>query len=210
MKRIAVDYPILVRDEVAKKLVVVAEKLPGNLLLQVDSGYRSIETQKIVWQFRYDENRRKFTDLPEDKIYEITRKLVFDPASGTPPHSTGGAIDVCLKYLNGGEVNLAAPFTKYYAEPQLISDKITKEAQELRLLLNKLMLEQGFAPNPREHWHFSYGDKDWANHYMKPQIYNAINVKDVTLFPLYERIWYRAVRKLWRTLNQYLRFQTNY
>lgn len=156
-KRISVNYPLLCRDEVARRIAKVADSMPDSLKLQIDSAYRTRKTQVYIW-----EKRNK------DGV-----NIVFDPSSGMPPHCTGSALDVSLVDEGGKEINLSAPLKNYYEEPMLISGKISKYAQEVRILLNKIMLQNGFAPNPREYWHFSYGDGAWADYYKKNIVWGS-------------------------------------
>ena len=80
-KRIAVDYPLLVRDEVARKVAKVAEQLPKKYQLQIDSAYRDRDVQKM--------------------IYAKKPQITYNPDNGIPPHSTGGAVDVLLLNADG-------------------------------------------------------------------------------------------------------------
>ena len=136
--------------------------------------------------------------------------LVYNPGKGIPPHSTGGAIDVSLLDKDGKEINLSEPFKKFYAEPQLVSDKISRKAQELRHLLNKAMLNEGFAPNPKEYWHFSYGDEMWANYYSNQVYFREIQVPSSYYFPIPKRIYLKILRRMWKLLNSIMRIQQNY
>lgn len=194
VKRISVEYPLYCRDEVAKMLANAAETLPFGLHLQVDSAYRTRKTQEILWEARK-------TVMPG---------LVSNPAEGIPPHCTGGAVDVSLVDEKGEEINLSEPFSKYYDEPQLVSEKISSKAQELRLLLNKIMLDQGFAPNPKEYWHFSYGEKSWAEFFKHELKYSEVEIPKGYYYLIYIRIYYKLLRRLWKLINKLFAIQTNY
>lgn len=179
--RIEIDHPILVRDTVAKRLAVAAENLPAGLTLQVDSGYRSKKTQESLWESRS----------------KLMGKLIKNPSMGSSSHITGGAVDVSIQNYSGKEINLSEPYADYYTYPKLISSKISKRAQKYRLILNKTMLKAGFAPNLKEYWHFSYGDKNWASNFRQKQIYKNIRSVDssyyyckafVILLKIYKRV----------------------
>jgi len=200
VKRIGTDYPILIRKDVAKILSKVSDKLPRNIFLQVDSGHRSREIQEKLWKIR------KKQENSNSKV----KGLVFNPFKGTPPHSTGGAVDVTLTDSKGREINLSEPFNKYYIEPRPKSRKVSKKAQELRMILRKLMLNEGFAPNPREYWHFSYGDIAWAKYYKRKKLYNEIKVPKIMYYPIHKRIIYRLFRIAFRIINNLLKIDTNY
>jgi len=209
-KRITIDYPILVRNSVAEKLARVANKLPKEYMLQIDSGLRDIKTQKALWDNRYKEFKKKNPSLPEQQIYKMTSSIVGDPDKTTSTHVTGGAVDIALTNAKGTEINLSEPFQKYYEEPQLKSEKISQQAQKLRMLLNKLMLEEEFAPNPNEYWHFSYGDRNWAKYYNKQTLYESIEVPEKYKYLFLKKIIIRVQRKIRQGLIALFNIKTNY
>lgn len=200
-KRIETNIPILVRETVARMLYLASKKLPKNMYLQIDGGYRSPKVQEILWT-----NRVK--QLGVDKA----KSLVSNPYNQkTPPgHTTGAAVDVSLLDSNFKEINLSAPFEKYYDEQELYSKKITKEAQKLRLLLYKIMLSVGFAPCDNEYWHFSYGDDRWARYYNKKPLYNQIKNPELYYYPFIARYFYKFKRKIYKITNHLFKLKTNY
>lgn len=193
VKRIAVDYPMLCRDSVAKKLALVADSLPSPYILQIDSAYRTKETEQILFANRKD----------------VIPGLVNNPQTGVSSHNTGGAVDLALADCTGREINLSEPFNKYYIEPKLLSNKITSEAQNLRNMLNKVMLEAGFAPHPNEYWHFSYGDKRWADFSKNTVLYDEVDLNSNLYFSLWKSFFYRGLKILYRIKNKLLKVETN-
>lgn len=202
-----VEYPILLRRTIIKKLIAVTKNLPNKYKLQIDSGYRSLETQQNIWNSRYKYFKLKNPSKSPAEIKSMTNKLIFNPKLGTPPHSTGAAVDISLLDENLQEINLSAPLPYFFNEPQLKSDKISRKSQKLRNLIRKLMLEQGFAPHPQEYWHFSFGDKIWANYYQKkslfkkpiePKDYRYSNVK-IRFLEMYKKIILFYIRRIKKT-----------
>lgn len=198
-KRIETNMPILVRQSVASMLVKAINLLPKDISLQIDGGYRSPSVQRFLWEYR-----TKQLGIDKAKI------LVGNPDKGVPGHTTGGAIDVSLLDLNLGEINLSAPFEKYYDEQRLYSKKISREAQKMRLILNKAMLNVGFAPHDNEYWHFSYGDERWARYYNKKLIYTQIKNPEKYYYPLLQRYYYKTLRRIYKIINNLLNLRTNY
>lgn len=202
LARIEIDHPVLVRKAVLDKLSRVVMRLPKGIYLQIDSGYRGRKAEESVWDYRLKQNKGD---------YRKTEKLVSNPNKRASSHASGGSVDISLVDKNGKEINLSEPFDKYYCEPQLMSKKISKKAQELRLLLNKFMFEQGFAPNKREYWHFTYGSESWAKFYKKKQLYKEIGfIPSRLLYPLWKRIAFRLIRRIWRLLRYIFRIKTSY
>lgn len=202
LKRIEINHPMLVRESVAKKLANVAKNLPNDLQLQIDSGYRSRSSQESIWQTRFGQFGHN---------YKNTRNLVFDPEKGIPPHTTGGAVDVSLiERSTHSEINLSEPFSKFYTEPQLRSNKISERAQELRLLLNKLMLKEKFAPNKTEYWHFSYGDEMWANFYHLDTMYDEVKSEKAERFSHLNVVLFKILKRGYRLKNRLFGVETNF
>lgn len=198
-KRIETNMPILVREKVALMLSTVARHLSNNIFLQIDGGYRSPKVQSFLWK-----NRINQLGIKKAKM------LVGNPNNGVPGHTTGGAVDISLLDNNFKEINLSAPFEKYYDEQKLYSKKITKEAQHLRLLLYNAMLSAEFAPHDNEYWHFSYGDERWAKYYNKKPIYTQIKSPEKYYYPFLIRYWYKLIRRLYKLINRLFKLKTNY
>ena len=84
-----------------------------------------------------------------------------------PPHSTGGALDVCLSDKDGNFVEMGSMVDQMdeTSKPYFYAKKKNEEAiiwNSRRNLLREIMIKFGFAQHPNEWWHFSYGDQLWA------------------------------------------------
>ena len=84
-----------------------------------------------------------------------------------PPHSTGGALDVCLSDKEGNLVEMGSKVDQMdeTSNPNFYENRNNEEAiiwSSRRNLLREVMHKYGFAQHPNEWWHFSYGDQLWA------------------------------------------------
>jgi len=84
-----------------------------------------------------------------------------------PPHSTGGALDVCLSDKDGNIVDMGSMVDQMdeTSNPNFYANIKNEEAiiwNSRRNLLREIMTKFGFAQHPNEWWHFSYGDQLWA------------------------------------------------
>ena len=84
-----------------------------------------------------------------------------------PPHSTGGALDVCLSDKDGNLVKMGSMVDQMdeTSTPDFYANMKNEEAiiwNSRRNLLKETMTKFGFAQHPNEWWHFSYGDQLWA------------------------------------------------
>ena len=124
--------------------------------------------------------RRTRPELTEEHLWTEVEKYwakgtisgEIDPAS-PPPHSTGAAVDLTIRVIASGQQlymgsvfddlsQLAHPdfFEVLLSQERAVASN--EEAGKNRRLLYWVMFEEGFANNPTEWWHFSWGDQMWA------------------------------------------------
>jgi len=150
----------------AKKRLHKAAKLLGefdeSLCLEIVYGHRSIKVQEKL----YEEFKNKLSGTYSGKqlIAETHRKIALPSVAG---HPTGGAIDIHIT-RNGTPINMGTKIWEFKKDSFTFSPFIDTEAWSNRQLLRTIMLQVGFAPFDGEWWHFSYGDKEWAKYYHKP------------------------------------------
>ena len=92
---------------------------------------------------------------------------IRDSSRCPPPHSTGGALDVCLSDKEGNIVEMGSTVDQMdeTSNPDFYAKVKNEEAiiwNSRRNLLREIMTKFGFAQHPNEWWHFSYGDQLWA------------------------------------------------
>lgn len=117
--------------------------------------------------------RKNRPEIPECELMNEVERYWSPPSEGEAspsPHSTGGATDLTLRYVDtqqplymGGifddlTENAHSDWFERF-EPNAMSDL---EAQANRRLLYWIMDQMGFANNPTEWWHYSFGDQMWA------------------------------------------------
>lgn len=170
----AIDQ-LLLRKSVAEKLVEINETLKKTgIELYLFDGWRPQAIQRHfhgVWFPQWLRENRP--DIPEANIMEEVERYWSAPSEGEAspsPHATGGATDLTLRYIETGQPlymggifddlteNAHSDWFERF-EPVSMSDI---EARKNRRLLFGVMHEAGFAHNPTEWWHFSYGDQLWA------------------------------------------------
>jgi D-alanyl-D-alanine dipeptidase len=165
------------RKTVAEKLKCANEllRLEG-LEIMVWDAYRSIESQKGIWDYYLRQAARRLPRASEEERKRYALNLVsdptgFDPANAAtwPIHSCGGAVDVGLRDLKTGEFpDISAGFDEKGRIPRsdalerrLLAHEIAEDDPRLirRRLLHAAMAHEGFINYPFEYWHFDYGDQ---------------------------------------------------
>ena len=151
--------PFLVRETVARRLEMAQAHLPNEYQLELKEGWRPVQVQAQLWQ---DTLRYVMASMPSLQAAEIrTEAARFTaPPDESPPHSTGGAVDVVLLHNRapadvGWEFNRPGPGSAS-------AYKVSAPARQNRIILCTALDSAGFINYPAEWWHWSYGDRYWA------------------------------------------------
>lgn len=180
-EKLLVFQNFMVRDSVFQKLSKIQkqlQKMNKNFSLLLKCGYRSMETQTIMFVQQINILSKTYFENPID-LYEQVHKFVAVPnVSG---HPTGGAVDiVIINKITKKQINFGSEYLDFNnPNIEVFSKNISPTAKNNRMLLRNLMIKNNFAPFDGEWWHFSYGDKEWAFYYQKKfAIYTQLlNVK---------------------------------
>lgn len=90
----------------------------------------------------------------------------FEGVRITPPHSTGGAVDIEIIDAAGRPLDFGMELRDWNIVPSELCETGFDDLPDMVVANRKLLLEtmaaEGFVNYPREWWHFSYGDQYWA------------------------------------------------
>jgi D-alanyl-D-alanine dipeptidase len=143
---------VWVRPRVLERLHAVRAALPDGYGLAIHDGWRSPATVRALYEHYYG---------PGSTLEPGFLAEPDDPRI-TPPHVTGGAVDLTLSW-QGTALSLGTAFDDFSSRAHLRAlEGEPGTSRELRRLLTHAMVTAGFAPNPFEWWHFSFGDQAWA------------------------------------------------
>ena len=167
------------REEVVYRLVRANNYLISkySFSLLIYDSWRPLEVQEFMFKRAFllecekldiDASLKNMKSYPS--ILKKVEKFWAYPSSDSrcpPPHSTGGALDVCLSDKEGNLVEMGSKVDQMdeSSNPVFYANKKNEEAiiwDSRRNLLREIMNKFGFAQHPNEWWHFSYGDQLWA------------------------------------------------
>ena len=167
------------REEVVNRLVKVHDYLilKSSFNLLIYDSWRPLEVQEFMFKraillecekLDIDISFENIKSYPS--ILKKVEKFWAYPSHDTrcpPPHSTGGALDVCLSDKDGNLVEMGSMVDQMdeTSNPYFYANIKNEEAiiwNSRRNLLREIMTKFGFAQHPNEWWHFSYGDQLWA------------------------------------------------
>ena len=167
------------REAVVNRLVKVNDYLisKSSFNLLIYDSWRPLEVQEFMFKRAFlleceksdiDISFENMKSYPS--ILKKVEKFWAYPSYDTmcpPPHSTGGALDVCLSDKDGNLVEMGSMVDQMdeTSNPFFYANIKNEEAiiwNSRRNLLREIMTKFGFAQHPNEWWHFSYGDQLWA------------------------------------------------
>lgn len=165
------------RQPVLERLRAAAAALPDDVRLVLVEGYRPPALQREYFEEYADELRTTRPGLTPDEVHRLASRYISPPE--VAPHCAGAAVDVTLFGADGVELDLGTPVNAtpeesdgriYTAHPDVVG-----EPRRLRDLLGKVLTDAGFVNYPTEWWHWSYGDRYWAQATGAPEaLFDAI------------------------------------
>jgi D-alanyl-D-alanine dipeptidase len=165
----------LLRKSVAQKLLNAQSLLPNGLRLKLIDGYRPLSAQREIFTEYFNAYKQKHKGCTDEEAEKDTEMWVTNPKKVTPPHSTGGAMDITIIDASNKELEMGSPINA--ADGRLAktdSSLISQVERKNRNLLISTMQTAGFTNYPMEWWHWSYGEWMWAMTEGKEAIYDSV------------------------------------
>lgn len=163
---LAKDSKVLLRKEVAEKLLNIESKLKG-FRLKIWDGFRSHNTQENIYIKYRQEVKTNHPDWNDEEIKVEVGKFV-SPAyqkDRIPPHLSGGSVDLTLVDQNWKELDMWTEFDSFTPEASTFFYEIYNDKPTItnnRRILRNAMIEEWFSLDEDEWWHFDYGNQIWA------------------------------------------------
>ena len=135
--------------------------------LKVFDAYRPACAVKhfVFWGIEDQDIRMKPYFYPDLEKQELFAKGYIAKLSS---HSRGSAIDLTLLDMKTGkELDMGSPFDLFSEASHPDYKGITDEQYENRMLLQNVMVRNGFQPIDCEWWHFSLKDEPYPDTYFE-------------------------------------------
>jgi len=159
------EYRYMVREAIYEKIGRISKILDKeDKKLIIRSVWRSFAHQKLLRDRRVKIIKKKYPDKSLNEIKEIVSYFIAPEEKSM--HSTGGAVDALIYDLkkdcvmdfgNNDGLKLELNKTCYPFHPD-----ITPQVRKNRKLLIGLFDKEDFVVDPKEYWHFDYGNVIWA------------------------------------------------
>ena len=156
----------LLTREAARALKAVSnEVFVQGYRLKIFDAYRPACAVKqfVLWGIEDTDVRMKPYFYPELEKQELFAKGYIAKLSS---HSRGSAIDLTLLDMKTGkELDMGSPFDLFSEESHPDYRGITEEQYGNRMLLQRVMVRNGFRPIDCEWWHFSLVNEPYPDTY---------------------------------------------
>ena len=133
--------------------------------LKVFDAYRPVSAVKhfVLWGIEDLDLRMKLFFYPELEKQELFIKGYIASQSS---HSRGSTVDLTLLDMRTGkEVDMGSPFDMFSEISHPDYKGVTEEQYDNRMLLQDVMVRNGFEPIDCEWWHFTLKDEPYPDTY---------------------------------------------
>lgn len=156
----------LLTKEAARALKTVSnEMIVQGYRLKIFDAYRPATAVKhfVLWGLEDQDIRMKPYFYPDLEKTELFSKGYVAKQSS---HSRGSTVDLTLLDMRTGkEVDMGSPFDLFGELSHPDCRDVTDEQFENRMILQKVMVRNGFKPIDCEWWHFTLEDEPYPDTY---------------------------------------------
>jgi D-alanyl-D-alanine dipeptidase len=156
----------LLTKEAARALKTVSnEMMVQGYRLKIFDAYRPATAVKhfVLWGLEDQDIRMKPYFYPDLEKTELFSKGYVAKQSS---HSRGSTVDLTLLDMRTGkEVDMGSPFDLFGELSHPDCRDVTDEQYENRMILQKVMVRNGFKPIDCEWWHFTLEDEPYPDTY---------------------------------------------
>lgn len=152
-------------SETAKALQAVQKELAEKkLTLIIYDAYRPQKAvnQIMAWAKDLSDTLNKDTYYPNVKKSDLIKLNYIMEKSA---HSRGSSVDVSIVDENGKELDMGTPFDYFGSRSWPSSRLVTPKQKENRMMLQFVMVKNGFTPYKEEWWHFTLQNEPFPDTY---------------------------------------------
>ena len=156
----------ILTKEAARSLKSAAAELNvQGYRMKVFDAYRPARAVKsfVLWGIEDQDIRMKSYFYPDLEKQELFARGYIASRSS---HSRGSTVDLTLLNMNTGkELDMGSPFDLFSPISHPDCREITEEQFENRMILQKVMIRNGFVSIDCEWWHFTLEDEPYPDTY---------------------------------------------
>lgn len=156
---------LITSTKTAKALKKIQDKLlKRGLSLKIFDAYRpqTAVNHFLKWAKTANDTLMKKHYYPKYNKRNLFKLGYISTKSG---HSRGSSVDLTIVDKNGKELDMGSPYDFFGDISGTYSKKITQKQLQNRLLLRKVMTDNGFRPYSKEWWHFTLRNEPFPKTY---------------------------------------------
>lgn len=150
-----------IRRIIHDKVMACSEALPDGLCLMIFDAFRPRERQWELWHPVVAKITQNNPDWTKAQVYTEASRWVAPPDGLGSGHQAGAAVDVKLARPDRTELDFGGAM-KGLTGIAPTDWPVSPEIRKNRDMLVAAMHAVGMINYPDEWWHFSYGDRLWA------------------------------------------------
>lgn len=157
---------LVITEQTAKSLKKIQQELlRKELSLKIFDGYRPQQAVDhfVRWAKVLNDTIMKAQYYPKVKKKNLFKKGYIAEKSG---HSRGSTIDLTIINIKADEaLDMGNEYDFFGIQSHPLYKNISKKQKKNRMLLRKIMLDNGFKPYENEWWHFTLKKEPFPNTY---------------------------------------------
>jgi len=151
-----------IRTEIRQRIEKASTTLPIGLGFMIYEAYRSRQQQQCLWDPLYASLQRENPDWHADDLYTEAARWISPPDGFGSGHQAGAAVDITLATLNRRPLDMGTDINEKATPLTMTASPVAENIRKNRDILISALAKVGLENYPDEWWHFSYGDRLWA------------------------------------------------
>jgi len=161
------------RRVVCEKIAAAEKRLPVNCRFILFEAFRPRQRQIELWDDIMLKLRGQHPDWSEEQYRIEAERFVANPHGFGSGHQAGAAVDISLCSETGQPYFMGTEVQEFNAKTKSENHLINEQEASFRKLLRDALEAEGIINYPEEWWHFSYGDRLWAEVTSRDQAFFA-------------------------------------
>lgn len=150
-----------IRSEIRQRIEKASLTLPDGLAFMIYEAYRSRQQQQQIWGPVYTQLQNENPEWATDSLYAEASRWISPPDGFGSGHQAGAAVDITLATFDRNPLNMGTNMNE--KSPLSPTDSpVAKNIRKSRDILITALAGCELVNYPNEWWHFSYGDRLWA------------------------------------------------
>jgi len=151
-----------IRTEIRQRIEKASTILPDGIGFMIYEAYRSRQEQHRLWDPVYAKLQHQNPEWHTDDLYTEASRWISPPDGFGSGHQAGAAVDITLATLDRCPLDMGTKMNEKFTSLTMTASPVADNIRINRDILISTLAKHGLANYPDEWWHFSYGDRLWA------------------------------------------------